>query len=135
MTTDIGKGDVVVAVYNMKQHGVLAGDRDIVAQVVDGIGICRHCAQAKTRGLILEKHPLTQRGAWAWCLCGWRKVGGSQADTVALFAPYLVNRPALLPHRQTIIGEYVYRAPPPMIAPQAQRIAAARKRPRATRSA
>ena len=32
-----------------------------------------------------------------WCPCEWRKIGGSETDTVAQFAGYLKTTPTLAP--------------------------------------
>lgn len=109
--TDLGKGDVVVAVSDMSVNSmwttgpgpyhIKTGDRAIVAEIVRTNGWCTGCGNkpANEVGLKLEEYPL--RPGVFFCPCEWRKIGPSEAETVARFAHHLtpahaprVRRPA-----------------------------------------
>jgi hypothetical protein len=95
--TDLGKGDVVAAVQDLDvparwtghgEYHVRVGQRAIVVEVRQPCGFCTRCGHKPDLvGLRLEEYPLV-RGV-LWCPCEWRKIGGSEADTVAQFAGYL----------------------------------------------
>lgn len=103
MSTDLGKGDVVAAVSDLSVIGawtatgrpyvVKAGQRAIVAETVHTAGACcTVCGRPPHLvGLKLEEYPL--RPGVLFCPCEWRKIGGSEAETVARFAHHLT--PAL----------------------------------------
>lgn len=89
MTTDIGPGDVVSArapaTYN--DAPIPPGTRTVVVALgPDGQRTEPHCcklARRPDRGLVLKDFPMGDDSTW--CPCVWRKIGGSQADTVARF--------------------------------------------------
>lgn len=91
MSGELGKGDVVVATTDQEpfppwyEYHVTKGDRGIVSAVVT----------VRTRGVPgclcgspfgLKVEPFSLLDDLAWCACQWRKIGGSQADTVRRFA-------------------------------------------------
>lgn len=92
--TDIGIGDVVEATSDMPDSGVSKGDRDIVRALWVGEGICRGCGEFSGKGLVLAGHE-PAGGAVSWHTCGWRKVGGSQADTIRRIRERLQNIPSV----------------------------------------
>jgi hypothetical protein len=98
MTTDLGKGDVVVAVHAMSVNGrwtphggayhIAAGDRAIVEEVTDCRGVCTECGcKPGLIGLKLVEYPLKRHVRW--CPCEWKKLGPGQEETVAKFAHHL----------------------------------------------
>ena len=89
---DIGPGDVVEAVRDVvgvDRQGVGFWISKGFRRVVSAVGLsgadphqgCFSCGETK-RFVQLEN---ALEGEWLWCLCGFRKIGGSQADTVARF--------------------------------------------------
>lgn len=101
--TDIGKGDVVVAVKEMHVSGLFTGHGPYIVQprsraIVAGLtnmrtSTCPECGDCVGPGLILEEWPLKE--GVAWCLCEWRKFGGSKDDHVRQFAEYLKAKPLI----------------------------------------
>lgn len=95
--TDLGKGDVVAAVSDMRvssmwtgrgPYHIKTGDRAIVAEVVNNHGFCTACGTPHDLvGLKLEEYPL--RDGVLFCPCEWRKIGPGAAETVARFAHHL----------------------------------------------
>jgi hypothetical protein len=88
--TDIGPGDCVEAVRDSMDGEVVHArrkDRDIVVEVVispDHMP-CPYCGSEETAGLILKDHG-GDDPEWVFCICGWKKVGGSRSDTMRWFA-------------------------------------------------
>jgi hypothetical protein len=89
MTADVGRGDVVASTgeHVAAGYGIHVGDRSIVSDIQSFPGYCLSCGQTAP-GLLLERYPLPP--GYAWCICGWRKVGGGQAEHVAWFAEDLI---------------------------------------------
>lgn len=105
MSDDIGKGDVVVARSNLAvgcqwtapgrgDYHIQAGQRAVVEAVRKARGTCSNCTCTDLSGLRLVEYPLVEYAMW--CPCEWKKLGGSQADTVAQFSAALSATPKLL---------------------------------------
>ena len=92
MADDIGPGDVVERVD--LSDSVLCGTRAIVLAVISPSELdpCEACDKDGP-GLVLSVP--NAAGYEAWCIYHWRKIGGSQADTVRLFTEDLnIKAPA-----------------------------------------
>jgi hypothetical protein len=100
--SDIGKGDVVAAVRprivgsrmtpGRGVYLIMPGDRAIVAGFSDPKpNFCDTCGAVEGPGLLLEEYPLV-RGL-SWCVCEWKRIGGSKDDHVAFFAEYVKPKP------------------------------------------
>jgi hypothetical protein len=103
--SDIGKGDVVAAVHqyivgwgltpNREAYLIMPGQRAIVAGFADPKpNFCDTCGAVEGPGLLLEEYPLIQ--GLSWCVCEWRRFGGSKDDHVAFFAEYVKPKPPVL---------------------------------------
>jgi hypothetical protein len=103
MSADLGKDDVVEAVRDLvgevagHRIEVRRGDRATVVRVRSSTWLI--CPCDGPFGLVLQEYPLPEAygSTWQWCACGWRKVGGSQADTVRRFVEELNRAPVLEP--------------------------------------
>ena len=90
MSNDIGPGDVVEVIRSAQQNPNRwpVGSRHIVHGLgwpkPELVNSCRVCGQ---RALVV----LATDPSGPWCICGLRKIGGSQADTVQRFAERLVK--------------------------------------------
>lgn len=95
---DLGNRDVVEAVHDVDvparwtggngAYAIRRGQRATVIEVRSCHGRCTDCGcQGGIFGLRLAEFPLAPYVLW--CPCEWRKIGGSQADTVAQFAGHL----------------------------------------------
>lgn len=85
MSDDIGPGDVVEAVKRMigdrtNRPYVSVGQRAVVRSLLTTPPACRACKGEES--YILEGISSNL----LFCVCGWRKIGGSQADTIRRFA-------------------------------------------------
>lgn len=88
---DLGPGDVVVAVANVisaRWGTIPRGTRATVTELSPGPSPgCNGC-DGGPGGVHLAEFPNPR---W-FCLCRWRRVGGSRSDTIRLFAADLTVR-------------------------------------------
>lgn len=99
--SDIGRGDVVEATMDMSvtaafggPYVVAKGTRAIVLGIAPyRVSMCPTCGKRNGPGIQLVEYPL--RAGIAWCVCEWRKVGGSREDHVGWFAEYLKGQPVI----------------------------------------
>jgi hypothetical protein len=84
MSDDIGPGDVVEALHGAHTRNWWeAGDRAVVTAIHPSRKLpCGACGQYSPGFNSTARAPQY----WLHCLCGWRKIGGSQAQTVSRFA-------------------------------------------------
>lgn len=94
MSTDIGPGDVVEAIRDIRRRvnngplleiTVAKGERHVVLAVAAfRLFGCTYCGGFDAIDVGLSG---------AACICGWKKIGGSEADTLRLFAEDLNAAP------------------------------------------
>ena len=104
MADDIGVGDIVEAVDPRGWRRYPHGRRYTVKAVFGPTDKCR-CAKSEAHGgLDLWEAP-PNPGYRGYCIYDFRKIGGSQAETIRRFAEDLTpNLPADAPTRETVDG-------------------------------
>ena len=100
--SDIGKGDVVVAIRQRlvgpaftperRCYVIMPGQRAIVSGFTDPRpNFCDQCGETSGPGLLLEQYPLIE--GLSWCHCEWKRFGGSKDDHMAWFKSYTEEKP------------------------------------------
>ena len=88
--SDIGPGDVVERLTDHRYGLVKAGERFVVERIGTATGRCPACRDAACLHL---RGVLPSPGRDGWSPCKWKKIGGSQADTIRTFAEDLSVKP------------------------------------------